>query len=100
MATPTGRKFGKLYLLFDTFYILSPLLRPAQVRRGMAWALAIFPVMVIKVLVISDALDVPLLFKQRFHHGIRSGALAFAFALSDEETLEYLQQAHTNLLRH
>lgn len=47
-----------------------------------------------KVLVVSDGPDAPLLFKQRLHHGIRSGVLAFTFAHSGEEALEYLQQAH------
>lgn len=47
-----------------------------------------------KVMVVSDEPDPPLSFKQRFHHGICSGTLAFAFAHSDEETLEYLQQAY------
>ena len=47
-----------------------------------------------KILVVNDESDAPLLFKQRFHHEIRSGALALAFAHSGEEALEYLQQAH------
>ncbi|TPG72473.1 response regulator [Hymenobacter nivis] len=47
-----------------------------------------------KILVVDDEPDVPLLFEQRFRHEIRSGALAFAFAPSGEAALEYLQQAH------
>ncbi len=47
-----------------------------------------------KILVVDDEPDVPLLFQQRFRHEISSGALEFAFAHSGEEALEYLQQAH------
>lgn len=47
-----------------------------------------------KILVVDDEPDVPLLFQQRFRHEIRSGSLAFAFAHSGEEALAYLQQAH------
>ncbi|AWM31482.1 response regulator [Hymenobacter nivis] len=47
-----------------------------------------------KILVVDDEPDVPLLFEQRFRHEIRSGALSFAFAHSGEEALDYLQQAH------
>ncbi|WP_193415751.1 response regulator [Hymenobacter coccineus] len=46
-----------------------------------------------KILVVDDEPDVPLLFEQRFRHEIRSGALAFAFAHSGEEALAYLEQA-------
>ncbi|RZK28060.1 MAG: response regulator [Hymenobacter sp.] len=48
-----------------------------------------------KILVVDDELDVQALFEQRFRREIRSGALAFSFAFSGEEALDYLR-GHTS----
>ena len=44
-----------------------------------------------KILVVDDEQDVPLLFQQRFRKEIRKGNLEFAFAFSGEEALNYLE---------
>ena len=44
-----------------------------------------------KILVVDDEIDIQTLFQQRFRHEIRSGALSFAFALSGEAALTYLE---------
>ena len=44
------------------------------------------------VLVVDDEEDVQWLFKQRFRRDIKAGRLAFHFAFSGEEALNYLNQ--------
>ena len=46
----------------------------------------------IHVLVVDDEEDVQWLFKQRFRRDIKAGHLAFHFAFSGEEALDYLRQ--------
>lgn len=43
-----------------------------------------------KVLVVDDEIDIQPLFKQRFRKEIKTGAIAFEFALSGEEAVRYL----------
>jgi CheY-like chemotaxis protein len=43
-----------------------------------------------KILVVDDEKDMQPLFEQRFRKEIRSGVLAFAFAFSGEDALNYL----------
>lgn len=45
-----------------------------------------------KILVVDDEKDVQVLFEQRFRKEIRDNAIAFAFAFSGEEALQYLNQ--------
>ncbi|MFD1144844.1 response regulator [Larkinella insperata] len=45
-----------------------------------------------KVLVVDDETDVQTLFEQRFRREIRAGELQFAFALSGEKALTYLNE--------
>ena len=45
-----------------------------------------------KVMVVDDEADVRLLFEQRFRREMRSGQIAFYFALSAEEALTLLEQ--------
>ncbi len=45
-----------------------------------------------KILVVDDEADVKPLFEQRFRREIRNGEIQFAFALSGEEALGYLNQ--------
>jgi two-component system, chemotaxis family, chemotaxis protein CheY len=45
-----------------------------------------------KILVVDDEKDMRLLFEQRFRKEIRGGEMAFVFAFSGEEALEYLDQ--------
>jgi CheY-like chemotaxis protein len=45
-----------------------------------------------KILVVDDEKDIEPLFKQRFRKEIQQGELDFAFALSGEEALLYLQE--------
>ena len=52
-----------------------------------------------KILVVDDEKDMQPLFEQRFRKEVRSGVLAFAFALSGEEALHYLgRHAHEAVL--
>lgn len=46
--------------------------------------------MPIKILVVDDEKDVELLFRQRFRKSVREGNIAFEFAFSGEQALEYL----------
>ncbi|RYE34053.1 MAG: response regulator [Sphingobacteriaceae bacterium] len=45
-----------------------------------------------KILVVDDEPDVQPLFLQRFRKEIKNGEIAFSFALSGEEALNYLHQ--------
>lgn len=45
-----------------------------------------------KILVVDDEKDVQFLFEQRFRKEIKSGEMAFVFAYSGEEALNYLEQ--------
>lgn len=45
-----------------------------------------------KILVVDDEKDIEPLFKQRFRKEIQRGELDFAFALSGEQALQYLQE--------
>ncbi|GAB3248287.1 response regulator [Larkinella harenae] len=45
-----------------------------------------------KVLVVDDETDVQTLFEQRFRREIRAGEIQFAFALSGEKALTYLNE--------
>jgi CheY-like chemotaxis protein len=45
-----------------------------------------------KILVVDDETDIQPLFQQRFRKEIRNGEIAFAFAYSGEEALDYMQQ--------
>lgn len=47
-----------------------------------------------KILVVDDEQDMQTLFLQRFRKEIRDGLVDFAFAISGEQALEYLQQNH------
>ena len=44
-----------------------------------------------KILVVDDEQDVQLLFQQRFRREIKKEEMAFEFAFSGEEALEYMQ---------
>ncbi len=46
----------------------------------------------LNVLVVDDEEDVQWLFKQQFRREIRAGQLAFHFALSGEEALDFMKQ--------
>lgn len=48
-----------------------------------------------KILVVDDEKDVQVLFEQRFRKEIRNNIIAFVFAFSGEEALNYLNQ-HEN----
>lgn len=48
-----------------------------------------------KILVVDDEKDVQVLFEQRFRKEIRNNIIAFVFAFSGEEALNYLSQ-HEN----
>ncbi|HWD87332.1 MAG TPA: response regulator [Mucilaginibacter sp.] len=50
-----------------------------------------------KILVVDDEADVRSLFMQRFRKEIKQGELAFEFALSGFEALDYLARAHTEV---
>jgi two-component system, chemotaxis family, chemotaxis protein CheY len=45
-----------------------------------------------KILVVDDESDMPLLFQQRFRKEIRTHEMDFAFAVSGEEALSYLNK--------
>jgi CheY-like chemotaxis protein len=51
-----------------------------------------------KILVVDDETDVRVLFEQRFRREIRSGLLAFSFAYSGEEALDYLHDHHSEVV--
>lgn len=52
-----------------------------------------------KIMVVDDEQDIQLLFKQQFRSEIKAGKIAFHFAFSGEEALEYLQnQGATDLV--
>lgn len=51
-----------------------------------------------KVIVVDDEKDMQALFKQRFRKEIRQGEVAFVFAFSAEEALEYLNTHRNNCL--
>ena len=44
-----------------------------------------------KILVVDDEKDVQVLFEQKFRKEIRNGEMAFAFAFSGEEAVDYLK---------
>ena len=44
-----------------------------------------------KILVVDDERDVQVLFEQRFRREIRNGEMAFVFAFSGEEAVDYLK---------
>jgi two-component system, chemotaxis family, chemotaxis protein CheY len=46
------------------------------------------------ILVVDDERDMQMLFEQRFRKEIREGQIHFAFAISGEEALNYMQQHH------
>ncbi|NNE77418.1 MAG: response regulator [Pricia sp.] len=45
-----------------------------------------------KILVVDDEQDVKFLFEQRFRKEIRNSEMAFVFAFSGEEALQYLEE--------
>jgi CheY-like chemotaxis protein len=45
-----------------------------------------------KILVVDDEMDIRTLFEQRFRREIRSGEMEFAFAISGEEALDYIDK--------
>jgi CheY-like chemotaxis protein len=47
-----------------------------------------------KILVVDDELDMQTLFQQKFRKEIHGGTVEFAFAISGEQALEYLQSNH------
>lgn len=47
-----------------------------------------------KILVVDDEQDMQTLFQQKFRKEIRDGIVNFAFAISGEQALEYLQENH------
>lgn len=47
-----------------------------------------------KILVVDDEQDMETLFQQRFRKEIREGIVTFAFAISGEQALEYLNNNH------
>ncbi len=51
-----------------------------------------------KILVVDDEADVQPLFIQRFRKEIRSGEFDFAFSLSGEDALEYLEKNHSEVV--
>jgi two-component system chemotaxis response regulator CheY len=51
-----------------------------------------------KILVVDDEADVQPLFIQRFRKEIRSGEFDFAFSLSGEDALEYLEKNHSEIV--
>jgi len=51
-----------------------------------------------KILVVDDEADVQPLFLQRFRKEIKNGEIAFDFALSGEEALEYLHDKHNEVV--
>ncbi|WP_295666855.1 response regulator [uncultured Mucilaginibacter sp.] len=51
-----------------------------------------------KILVVDDEADVQPLFIQRFRKEIKNGELDFAFALSGEEALGYLDEHHSEVI--
>ncbi|MEZ2334354.1 response regulator [Mucilaginibacter sp. RCC_168] len=51
-----------------------------------------------KILVVDDEADVQPLFTQRFRKEIKSGEMAFTFALSGEEAMGYLEQNHSEVI--
>jgi len=52
----------------------------------------------LKILVVDDEADVQPLFTQRFRKEIKSGEMAFTFALSGEEAMGYLEQNHSEVI--
>ena len=46
------------------------------------------------ILVVDDEKDMQMLFEQRFRKEIKSGKVDFAFAISGEEALSYMQRHH------
>lgn len=51
-----------------------------------------------KILVVDDEEDVQPLFIQRFRKEIKSGEMAFTFALSGEEAMTYLEKNHSEVI--
>lgn len=51
-----------------------------------------------KVLVVDDEADVKPLFLQRFRKEIKNHLLEFAFALSGEEAIEYVEGHHSEVI--
>jgi two-component system, chemotaxis family, chemotaxis protein CheY len=51
-----------------------------------------------KILVVDDEVDVQSLFVQRFRKEIKSGEFDFAFALSGEQALSYLEKYHSEVI--
>ncbi|MBB6126785.1 response regulator [Mucilaginibacter lappiensis] len=51
-----------------------------------------------KILVVDDEADVQPLFTQRFRKEIKSGEMAFTFALSGEEAMGYLELNHSEVI--
>src|SRR5690349_20057823 len=49
-------------------------------------------IMLMNILVVDDERDMQALFEQRFRKEIRNGMVQFAFAISGEEALSYLNQ--------
>jgi CheY-like chemotaxis protein len=47
-----------------------------------------------KILVVDDEQDMQTLFQQKFRKEIRDGIVDFAFAISGEQALQYLQHNH------
>src|SRR5271156_5495093 len=51
-----------------------------------------------KILVVDDEVDVQSLFLQRFRKEIKGGEFDFAFALSGEEALSFLDKNHSEVI--
>ena len=51
-----------------------------------------------KVMVVDDEKDIEILFRQKFRKEIQQGKIAFHFAFSAEEAIEYLQHNGTTEL--
>jgi two-component system chemotaxis response regulator CheY len=51
-----------------------------------------------KILVVDDEADVQPLFLQRFRKEIKNGEFDFSFALSGEDALNYLHNAHSEIV--
>ena len=51
-----------------------------------------------KILVVDDEADVQPLFQQRFRKEIKSGEIAFNFALSGEEAMSFLSTNHSEVI--
>jgi two-component system chemotaxis response regulator CheY len=51
-----------------------------------------------KILVVDDEADVQPLFLQRFRKEIKNGEFEFSFALSGEDALNYLHNAHSEIV--